>query len=875
MTRIIRWVLFSCTLVLLLAGCAYVALFYWLDASSVKTTVDRYAKEALNARVEIDGPIELQKLPDLTVQLPNIRFYCLETQKEVGQIRSARLNVSLWSLVLGAVHIKQAHVDGLHTTLNLPSLSTDALFDSTFNNVNFPKDLRVGALTLTDSNVKLNVNAAEGSRVFELSQLMFNVGAFSPEMATPYEFSTVYNEIRSDAPAAESAPSAESTQSAPTAPSVDEAANQPVVTEQPAEMTSETPTQQALPSVPVSPEQTDTAATQENEPKEPTPSASASSALAVEASDNQSNVVPAQAQPQTEAPAVDSEPRNAPSIEPVAETAPVTETTPAAEPAAVTESAAEATQPAVEPSQTPVSEPATKPLSVEAPQSSFVDQFIRRAIANALPDFDPNQPTFITPNLFDGPTHGAVSSTGRMTISTANRFVMFEDATFSAEVFRLGHPYSLVAKTDRIRFKGSEINGMNVNGTISRPDSSQGDVHLGAVDFRLRPGNFASPELRLAYTDYDGSRVTNLEIASSMEADFLGRKIDFGNFVAKINIADPETLPNDFVANISGSINLDLAQDIAQVALSGDLAGAPFSYSGSVSSLSAPKLRGELSLAELNLATIPTFGNMHWMHHVDFDGELRIGQLTANAFSAAQLHSRLRIQDNTLILNDIIVNLADGRLMGETRVSETGDWLFNGRIDSVSMDKLLPLFDAKPLVAGVAKGTLSLSGRGMNAADIKGHARLRLIRGIYHGINADAVRNRIVANGSDAEITREGAQTLMDESSAEISLANQRLKIDKLLSRSVHLRTSGEFVVDLGKGSINGKTYTIFAPQKGVPSVQVAATITGSSANPQWNFAWDEAQKSLGRALGKPTLTLPKQDDNRSIWQSVKDFFHL
>lgn len=854
MTRIIRWVLLSCTILLLVAGCAYVALFYWLDAASVKTTVDRYARDALNARVEIDGTIELEKLPDLTVKLPAMRFYCLETQEQLGQIRTARLNVSLWSLVLGAVQIKQAHIDGMHASLKLPSMSTDALFDSTFNNVHFPKNLRVGALTLTDSNVKVHVQSEGKARVFELSQLMFNVGAFSPEMATPYEFSTVYNEISANAEPAKdtTTPVLPEQRSADVVPNAEQpAAAEPVQTQNSAIKNDLATDSSNVPDAALTPsaEQPVAQPTQEETKSETTASASLESSPAVNAPAEQTS-------------ASSTEETKSPTETPVAQ--PAHQAIPESEPVA---------NPAAEPN--PGSAASSESLSAETPTTSFVDQFIRRAIANALPDFDPNQPSFTTPNLFSGPTHGAISSTGRMTISTANRFVMFEDSTFSAEVFRLGHPYSLVAKADRIRFKGQEINGMNVNGTLSRPDSSQGDIHIGAVDFRFRPDNFASPELRLAYTDYDGSRVTNLEVASSMDADLLGRKIDLGNFVGKINISDPESLPAEFVTNISGSINLDLAQDIAQVALSGDLAGAPFSYSGSVSSLSTPKLRGELSLAELNIATIPTFSNMHWMHHVDFDGDLRIGQLRAASFNAAQLHSRLRIQDNTLMLNDVIVNIADGRMMGETRVSETGDWLFTGRIDSVSMDKLLPLFNVKPLISGVTNGTLSLSGRGMSAVDIKGHARVRVVRGVYHGIDASAVHTRVVSNGSEAEITREGAQTTMDESSADITLANQRLSVNKFISRSVHLRTSGEFSVDLRSGSLNGKTFTIFAPQKGMPSVQVAATLSGSGSNPQWIFAWGEAQKSLGRALGKPTLTLPKQDENRSLWQSVKDFFHL
>jgi len=47
--------------------------------------------------------------------------------------------------------------------------------------------------------------------------------------------------------------------------------------------------------------------------------------------------------------------------------------------------------------------------------------------------------------------------------------------------------------------------------------------------------------------------------------------------------------------------------------------------------------------------------------------------------------------------------------------------------------------------------------------------------------------------------------------------------------------------------------------------------LNGKSAAPAWNFDWQKSSEALRRAQGKPIV--PSKKEEKSIWQSVKEFF--
>ncbi len=513
-------------------------------------------------------------------------------------------------------------------------------------------------------------------------------------------------------------------------------------------------------------------------------------------------------------------------------------------------------------------------------QSAFVrDLFGIQTVHAQAPEYLRNEAIFLS---FDPNANTvAFSAKGSMTISSQDRYVVFENISFSGETSVEGEALTTVAKADLVRFKDEEVSGSNLSMSISRPQQLSGDIHLGAVNFRIRPDAFESPELRLSYAKQSDPRTTTLEMTSAVKSDFEMHKTDLENFSCRITVTGDPTLPADFSASLSGFVHIDQPKDSASVGLSGSFANAPFSYNGSVSQLDSPRFAGELMIGEINTSTVPAFQSLAWMHMVSFDGSLRVGKILWKALSATQLHAKLSLADGTATLTDVIVNTADGRITGDGAFKEDTSWEFNGKLDGVSLDKILSGFETTPVLSGIAGGQLSLAGQGYNAQTVKSNAQIRVLRGAYHGIDAIAARTFVTGHGTQDAVTRPGAETAIDEADATISVVDNRLTVDNISARTGSLRTQAQFAVDLTTGELTGEVRNSYPPMHGIPSVHIAAQINGSAASPQWQFAWNEADSALRRAMGKPlvdksdeaaTKDKPKKSE-KSLWDSVKDFF--
>ena len=158
---------------------------------------------------------------------------------------------------------------------------------------------------------------------------------------------------------------------------------------------------------------------------------------------------------------------------------------------------------------------------------------------------------------------------------------------------------------------------------------------------------------------------------------------------------------------------------------------------------------------------------------------------------------------------------------------------------------------------------MTISGKGFAAENLAGTSKLRVLRPSYLGLDAAAVRNHLVTNAETALITRQGARTDLDEATLSLTLNGNALSLKDIVARSVYIRARAD-ALD-GNSSIN------FAPQQGVPSIHLTAVFNGKSAAPAWSFDWQKSSEALRRAQGKPIV--PSKKEEKSIWQSVKEFF--
>lgn len=823
--RIARLVLALVVLIFVLAVAAVGTLFYVLDEKAVKDTIDTYAKEALNASVEYGGPIELKHLTSLHVQIPSLRFVDIESGEAIGSIAGAQAEVALWSSLLGAVNVKTIAIDGAQFSLSVPRASGDALFEEAFGSVRFPENLRVSNFRLNNAQIALTTGSAESARQWKISALTLSSGRFSPEMNTPFEMSAHFEAVGNDGqpqtPAVES--------SVPTTPAAEPT---------PVEKAPVNPVEESTLTPPTEPAASPQSEVPQDFVSEPAPADQAPAAATV---------------PETEASAGEPTTPAEPTVEPPAETtAPAAETAPEAQDPSSEQQPAPATE-------EPASESATTAWNIRLIKDAHAQETLAET-GQIFVSFDPST------------LAGDLSAKGILTISVTDRYVMVEDVSFAGELSNKGSAWTTVAKADRVRFKGSEVSGSNLSASLSKPDDTTGDIHLGAVDFRVRPGIIESPEMRFSRTEERGSRVNTFEVASSVRADFVKKTADLDNLIARVSITGDAALPTDFNASVSGFIKADWNENTAQVGLSGDFAGAPISFNGTVRrTAGVPELEGELMIGEINRDTLPGEEMLAWMRHFDFSGAVRVGRIAVAGITGTQLSGTLAVKNGRAVVDSLVVNTAEGRLFGTFELAEDTSWLFNGRIDGVALDKFIaPVAGASP-VAGVANGDLTISGKGFAAENLAGTSKLRVLRPSYLGLDAAAVRNHLVTNAETALITRQGARTDLDEATLSLTLNGNALSLKDIVARSVYIRARADARLDLATGTLDGNSSINFAPQQGVPSIHLTAVFNGKSAAPAWSFDWQKSSEALRRAQGKPIV--PSKKEEKSIWQSVKEFF--
>lgn len=823
--RIARLVLALVVLIFVLAVAAVGTLFYVLDEKAVKDTIDTYAKEALNASVEYGGPIELKHLTSLHVQIPSLRFVDIESGEAIGSIAGAQAEVALWSSLLGAVNVKTIAIDGAQFSLSVPRASGDALFEEAFGSVRFPENLRVSNFRLNNAQIALTTGSAESARQWKISALTLSSGRFSPEMNTPFEMSAHFEAVGNDGqpqtPAVES--------SVPATPAAEPA---------PVEKAPVNPVEESTLTSPTEPAASPQSEVPQDFVAEPAPADQAPAAATV---------------PETEASAGEPTTPAEPTDEPPAETtAPAAETSPEAQDTSSEQQPAPATE-------EPASESATTAWNIRLIKDAHAQETFAET-GQIFVSFDPST------------LAGDLSAKGILTISVTDRYVMVEDVSFAGELSNKGSAWTTVAKADRVRFKGSEVSGSNLSASLSKPDDTTGDIHLGAVDFRVRPGIIESPEMRFSRTEERGSRVNTFEVASSVRADFVKKTADLDNLIARVSITGDAALPTDFNASVSGFIKADWNENTAQVGLSGDFAGAPISFNGTVRrTADVPELEGELMIGEINRDTLPGEEMLAWMRHFDFSGAVRVGRIAVAGITGTQLSGTLAVKNGRAVVDSLVVNTAEGRLFGTFELAEDTSWLFNGRIDGIALDKFIaPVAGASP-VAGVANGDLTISGKGFVAENLAGTSKLRVLRPSYLGLDAAAVRNHLVTNAETALITRQGARTDLDEATLSLTLNGNALSLKDIVARSVYIRARADAQLDLATGTLDGNSSINFAPQQGVPSIHLTAVFNGKSAAPAWSFDWQKSSEALRRAQGKPIV--PSKKEEKSIWQSVKEFF--
>ena len=163
------------------------ALYYFVTPQTAQDALSRLARESLDARVTLSGPVSLKRLPDLVVEFPKLQLTRLDGTEVLADIDSIQAHLSLWSLPLGVVRVQDLTINGLKTRLSQDAFIGDDAFKDAYGATRFPDGLRIKNVSLKNSSVRVLATGDAPTLLFD--QLNLTLGGLSPEMETPLEAS--------------------------------------------------------------------------------------------------------------------------------------------------------------------------------------------------------------------------------------------------------------------------------------------------------------------------------------------------------------------------------------------------------------------------------------------------------------------------------------------------------------------------------------------------------------------------------------------------------------------------------------------------------------------------------------------------------------
>lgn len=826
MKRILRAIVVILVIVLIAAACALGTFYFWLNEDTAKATIAKFSSQAFACTPQFDGPVTISRGTSITVGLPAITFVDEKSGHSIGRIDGGTLQVALWPLAIGAVHVMQAEIRSPELYLDLPGLEGEKVFQGGFGRAHFPSGLKVENVRFLDGKVGVRLGTAQQERFYELSGLSLALGEFSPEMTTGMAFNANIRKLAGK-PAAW-----------PTSQETDQTN---------ATQAFSTPTSSTSTQAPVQNEKDNYAGT----------AAAVGLPGAVQAVQDAQSVIEKEVRSEkhmeTKAPQEAPESSSivhAPQTEAVDPQIPAQEKELADMKAAVTQEVA-----ADENKEAPAAMPATHKSATSK---------------NAVPAL-PDSLAQRWENWRLSELSGSVSLRGTMALSTSQKELTFSSADGSAELQINGQPWSPVIRIGTLTFKKGEITGSGIDLSLASNQEADIDYHVGLASFQLAADTFSSPETRLSYSVATAAHQSTLEATSSVQADWVAKTVKLDNFSSRYSLTGAQKEP--FVVQVQGWVNGNPAANTAQMSISGSIATSTFTYNGTWKQLTdRPTLDGELTLAAIDLtAPAPTHAR-EWLNAVDFAGDLRIANLAAGKTFGSQLHTKATLQHGALSFTDAILTVADGRILGSAQAAADGSWKAQGRIDGVDLEKLAADVAGASPIKGTATGGWELSGHGNDVSALQGSGRVRVIRGAYKGLDLAAGRVAVLSEANPQAIVNPQAVTNMDETSLRFSVSGSKIALSDLVSRSVFLRCSADLTLDAATGTVAGKASVYYAPQSGAPSVTLSAALSGEAKAPTWTFDVADAKAALHGTAAAPQPEQPKKQD-KSLWQRAKEFF--
>ncbi len=180
--RIVRAFCLVLGLAVIAIGIFVAGVFYFVNPDAAKNSFVTIAHENFGIKAVISEPVKVNHFPRLSIEFPKVQLQREADSSLLASLEALRVDVSLWSLPLGAIRLDSTNVDGLKTTMHLEDFLGKDAFQKSFGKITFPKNLRVREVILTNSTVEVLKN---DSTLLTLEKLDARLGELSPESDAP------------------------------------------------------------------------------------------------------------------------------------------------------------------------------------------------------------------------------------------------------------------------------------------------------------------------------------------------------------------------------------------------------------------------------------------------------------------------------------------------------------------------------------------------------------------------------------------------------------------------------------------------------------------------------------------------------------------
>ena len=329
-------------------------------------------------------------------------------------------------------------------------------------------------------------------------------------------------------------------------------------------------------------------------------------------------------------------------------------------------------------------------------------------------------------------------------------------------------------------------------------------------------------------------------------------------------------LPVELFGRIEG-----LGTGLSLQGVSGTVSGIAVSGNGALDlSGRRPRLTGDLTLAEADLAALAEFGlgadaftpvggEAGWSQRafspgladgLDANLSLAIDRLSVGAFPVSGAKGRLRLDAEGMRLSELSGGFAGGRLDGALTIRQTGGAAtIGGRIAVTNADlsSLVWQRDGAPVATGTLDAALELEGQGRSAAatvaTLAGNGSFAIRHGTVAAVDPAAFATTLAAADAGLKLDEPSVRRVFEEAflggrlvfgdlSGSVTVAAGVLRLPSLVVERPEAEVRGTALVDLAAQTLTADwTLSVAAGERDLKGVYPAASLsfTGPIAAPE------------------------------------------